>query len=359
MALTMRMTATKTKTQKANSPKKSPSTRSLTLAKKDKLKPVKPGDTSKIARGARALKAETPKADKAEKSVVKTLKALKVEVPLRNIKTPIAPKRAPKPAPKAVRARRNPSVLSSEIAEAMLGEMGMAGEDSALARQAARSQRERDLLARLAVSVGRYDEMPNLELAADIVFADDTDAVSALIAIIERHDDLHAPDAARVVCEVGTRAPDLLLAHTERLVEMIDVSQREMLPYTMLALSPVASRHADQLWASRDLFWQFLANLAQPADLAQGGAVKLLAALCAAGPDYARTLAGGLVDLLGKCMPKDVAFFAESVLPALGPAHSHRAKPVLDRRLKELTPAEVARLRRAQRAAQLGQPLAA
>ncbi|MDP2342169.1 MAG: hypothetical protein Q8O67_14525 [Deltaproteobacteria bacterium] len=354
------LTATKTKTQKATAPKKS-----ITLAKKDKKQPaktLKPGDTSKIARGARALKAGTPLA--AKKSADKTVKAVKVEVPLRNIKTPISPKRAPKPAPghkaeKTVRSRRNPSVLSSEIAEAMLGEMGMAGEDSALARQAARSQRERDLLARLAVSVGRYDEMPNLELAADIVFADDTDAVSALIAIIERHDDLHAPDAARVVCEVGTRAPDLLLAHTERLVEMIDVSQREMLPYTMLALSPVASRHADQLWASRDLFWQFLANLAQPADLAQGGAVKLLAALCAAGPDYARTLAGGLVDLLGKCMPKDVAFFAESVLPALGPAHSHRAKPVLDRRLKELTPAEVARLRRAQRAAQLGQPLAA
>ena len=81
--------------------------------------------------------------------------------------------------------------------------------------------------------------------------------------------------------------------------------------------------------------------------------------MCAASPDYARTLAGGLVDLLGKCMPKDVAFFAESVLPALGSAHSHRAKPVLDRRLKELTPAEVARLRRAQRAAQLGTPLAA
>jgi hypothetical protein len=49
-----------------------------------------------------------------------------------------------------------------------------------------------------------------------------------------------------------------------------------------------------------------------------------------------------------------VAFFAESVLPALGTAHIHRAKPVLDRRMKELIPAEVARLRRAMRAAQTG-----
>ena len=327
------------------------------LKPKPAAKALKANDTSKISRSARSLKSEKT-ADKSVKSVLKA--AVKVEVPLRNIKTPIAPKRAAKPAAKAaVRSRRAAPSVAAEIAEAMLGELGIAGEDSAMAREAARSQRERDLLARLAVSVGRSDEMPNLELAADLVFADDTDAVSALIAVIERHDDVHAPDAARVIAEVGTRAPDLLLGHADRLVEMIDASQKDMLPYTMLALSPVANRHAEALWASRDLFWQALADLTQPADLAQAGAVKLLASLCAAGPDYARTLAGGLVDLLGKCMPKDVAFFAESVLPALGAAHSHRAKPVLDRRLKELTPAEVARLRRAQRAAQLGQPLAA
>lgn len=337
-----------TKSKAKTAPKK-------TIAKALK-KPAKATDTAKISRSARSLKSEKT----ADKSVKTLLKAVKVEVPLRNIKTPISPKRPAKPAAKApVRSRRSSPSVASEIAEAMLGELGVTGEDSAMAREAARSQRERDLLARLAVSVGRSDEMPNLELAADMVFADDTDAVSALIAVIERHDDFHAPDAARVIAEVGTRAPDLLLAHADRLVEMIDVTQKDMLPFTMLALSPVANRHAEALWGSRDLFWQALADLTQPADLAQAGAVKLLASLCAAGPDYARTLAGGLVDLLGKCMPKDVAFFAESVLPALGAAHSHRAKPVLDRRLKELTPAEVARLRRAQRAAQLGQPLAA
>ncbi|MBM4280184.1 MAG: hypothetical protein FJ137_05310 [Deltaproteobacteria bacterium] len=370
MALTRTLTATKTKTKTATKPAK----KAVTLRDKKAVTPAK-GDkigATKIARAARPLHSET---------AGKT--AARVEVALRSVKAPVAPKRpsaaktariekparadkaaaraADKPAraEKPVRARRATAMVASEIAEAMLGELGVAGEDSALERQAARSQRERDLLARLAISVGRTDEMPNLELAADIVFADDADAVSVLIAVIERHDDVHAPDAARVVAEVGTRAPELLLGHAERLIEMIDATRREMLQFTMLALSPVASKHAEALWPSRDLFWHALADLTQPAELAQAGAVRLLAALCAAGPDYARTLAGGLVDLLGKCMPRDVAFFAESVLPALGAAHSHRAKPVLDRRLKELTPAEVARLRRAQRAAQLGPPLAA
>jgi hypothetical protein len=262
-------------------------------------------------------------------------------------------------AQKAVRVRRVPraDAVASEIAQAMLGEMQGHGEDSVLQRQALRSQRERDLLARLAVSVQRTDDMPNLELAAGLVVDDDYEAVGLLIAVLERHDLEHAPDAAKVLCEVGVRAPELLVRHVDRLLALCDETQKDVLPYTMYAISPVAHLHAETLWDMRDLFWSALADLTQPTDMAQAGSVRLLSALCAAGADYARTLAGGLVDLLGKCQPKDVAFFAESVLPALGTAHSHRAKPVLDRRMKELTPAEVARLRRAVRAAQTGQPL--
>lgn len=270
------------------------------------------------------------------------------------------PSASARKAGKPVRTRRvaRAELVASEIAQAMLGEMESFGsEDSALQRQAQRSQRERDLLARLAVSMQRSDEMPNLELAADLVINEDHEAIKLLIGVLERHDLEHAPDAARVLCEVGTREPDLLLQHVDKLLALCDESQREVLPYTMFAISPVAHRHAETLWEMRDLFWSALADLTQPTDMAQAGAVRLLSALCAAGADYARTLAGGLVDLLGKCMPKDVAFFAESVLPALGTAHSHRAKPVLDRRMKELTPAEVARLRRAVRAAQTGQPI--
>jgi hypothetical protein len=258
---------------------------------------------------------------------------------------------------KAVRpARRTQSVVASDIAAAMMGEF-MAGEDSALERQAAKSQRERDVLGRLSCATGRMDEVSNFELAADLVFAEDSDSVSILIGAIERHDHAHVADAARVLSEVGTRAPELLTAHVDRLVSLVDADHVDMLPFTMTALAPVGTQVADALWDSRDLLWQPLADLNQPCTFAQQGAVRLLAALCLAGPDCARTLAGGLVDLLGKCMPRDVAFFAEVVLPALGQAHSHRAKPVLERRLKELTPAEVARLRRAQRAAQLGHPM--
>ena len=312
--------------------------------------------TSKLKKSAKAaLSLPSSKMDVASIAIASAAKGL----PKVRVKAVVAPARKTAPAAKPLRARRSSQSehVASEIAQAMLGEMESFDEGSVLARQAARSQRERDLLGRLAVSMQRADDMPNLELAAEIVQTDDVEALRILVSVLERHDDQHASDASRVIFEVGTRAPQLLQLHAERLLAMCEDSQKEMLPFTMYALSPVAHLHAESLWDMRDLFWSALTDLTLPASLAQAGAVRLLSALCAAGPDYARTLAGGLVDLLGKCMPKDVAFFAESVLPALGTAHSHRAKPVLDRRMKELTPAEVARLRRAVRAAQTGQPI--
>ena len=322
---------------------------SRTMAAKKKTKTEAPPKGFK--KSAKASITLPPLDVPALRTTVKTVKTLTPKV---HVKPVVAPRKTVKAPMRRARVPRA-DLVASEIAQAMMGESF--GEDSVLQRQAQRSQRERDLLARLAVSMQRTDDMPNLELAADLVLNEDEQAVAVLIGVIERHDIEHAPDAARVLAEVGTRAPALLLKHAERLLSLCDETQKDVLPYTMFAFSPVAHRHAEALWDMRDLFWSALVDLTQPADMAQAGAVRLLSALCAAGPDYARTLAGGLVDLLGKCMPKDVAFFAESVLPALGAAHSHRAKPVLDRRMKELTPAEVARLRRAVRAAQTGQPL--
>lgn len=242
--------------------------------------------------------------------------------------------------------------VAPEMAAAMLDEMALGNEDAVLEREAAREARERDVLGRLAVAMNRHDDMPNQELAANIVFHLDQEAVGILVSAIERADDVHAPDAARVLCEVGNRDQELLHDVQERLVVLCQEGPEDMLPFAMYALSPLAERVGEQLWDLRDLLWSVLQDGAEQAEMARAAAVRLLSAICAAGPDYARTLAGGLVDLLGKCQPKDVALYAESVLPALGAAHSHRAKPVLDRRMKELTPAEVARLRRAVRLAQ-------
>ncbi len=322
---------------------------------------------SATARSARSSSLTSAQLEKVEKAAAQVAAAAKGKSPARASSGAVSAKAAPRTVrakPVVARAKKKKTTQSKrmqeitassvapEMAAAMLDEMGLGNEDAALEREAAREQRERDVLGHLAVAMNRHDDMPNQELAAHIVFNLDKEAISILVGAIERGDDVHASDAARVLCEVGNRDEDLLVSVQDRLVTLCHDGPSAMLPFAMYALSPIAERVAEQLWDLRELLWSVLSDGTEHAEMARAAAVRLLSALCASGPDYARTLAGGLVDLLGKCMPKDVALYAESVLPALGAAHSHRAKPVLDRRMKELTPAEVARLRRAVRVAQ-------
>jgi hypothetical protein len=323
--------------------------------------------TSKSARAASGIETSSKKttSKSTSKSAAKTTKATKttkkaasktsksVKAKSRTVKSVRGPGKKKRASRKQVEDIVHNSV-APEMAEAMLGEMDLGNEDAALEREAAREQREREVLGRLAVAMNRHDDMPNQELAAEIVFHLDGEAVDVLVRSIERGDDIHASDSSRVLCEVGSRDEELLHPVQERLLTMVREGHDEMLPFAMYALSPLCHRVAEHLWELRENLWNVLSDCEEESELGRAAAVRLLGALCASGPDYARTLAGGLVDLLGKCMPKDVALYAESVLPALGTAHSHRAKPVLDRRMKELTPAEVARLRRAVRLAQTG-----
>jgi hypothetical protein len=371
---TRKKSAKKKASKNGASSKKSASTRSTRAPTGSRKAGTKKSTTSSSARSVSGLSestnSKTSKASKATaaaksggaKKATRTVKQGRKTTAVRATTKRKVVKKAPVKKKKTARKRAEQkqvealvaSSVAPEMAEAMLDEMRLGNEDAALEREAAREQRERDLLSRLAVAMNRHDDMPNQELAANIVFHLDTEAVDLLVHCIERGDDVHAPDAARVLCEVGSRDVELLYGVEERLIHLCQSGQEDMLAFAMFALSPVAERVSVHLWDMRDVLWNVLADDNQHAEMARAAAVRLLSALCASGPDFARTLAGGLVDLLGKCMPKDVALYAESVLPALGTAHSHRAKPVLDRRMKELTPAEVARLRRAVRCAQTG-----
>lgn len=319
-------------TVKAKTVKKVKATRTVTKTKTSAAaKSAGADETNTTVRQSRgkAVTAATKKKAK-KKKTVKTASAKATRTKVTGGKVGPAKAKSTSAAPKApAKAKKAPAKRKSRL-----------------------QLKEQDILERLSVSMDRYDDIPNLELAASIVFHLDREAVEILIAVMERNDEVHGPDAARVLAEVASRDAELIEPYVERMVALVNYDNWEMLPFVMCSLAPMGDRVAEDLWDYRELLWAVLNEESDDTDFAQAAAVKLLSAMCAAGPDYARTLAGGLVDLLGKCMPCHVAMYAEAVLPALGSAHSHRAKPVLDRRIKELMPAEVARLRRAARGGQ-------
>ncbi len=331
--------------------------KNTTARKKTATKGAKTKTTKTAAKSASKAKSKTTTSRSKTNTASKTKAVVKGATTKKSTtkttaKKPAAKKTAAKkPSAKKPAAKKETTSITSSIAEAMFADAVM-NEDQALERQAERDRKMRDLCTRLAISQPQYDEMANLELAANVIFNYDHSAIDALIWIIESGDDVHGQDAAKVIAEVAGRDADLIEPELDRLVALMDADER-MLPFVLCAIAPMAHQVVGDMVYYTDMLWQYVNETETDIDMAQLASVKILSAMCGSGADQARVLAGGLVDLLAHCRSKDVAVFAEAILPALGDSHSHRAKPVLDRRIKELAPAEVARLRRAIRAAQL------
>lgn len=216
-----------------------------------------------------------------------------------------------------------------------------------------RAVKEQRILDMLAAVVDYSDQAARLDFAANVVFNCDAQSVEILVRMLEEDNLEYRFEVAQVLTEVGLRDASLLQSHAQDLLRMGMTRDRSLAPHALCALAPTArhldSEHWESLWSLREMCWNILTDGGNTFAWLRPASVRLLSAMCLHSAEYARSLAGGLVDLLGKCPAAEVATYAESILPALGNAHSHRAKPVLDRRMKDMSPAEIARLRRAMR----------
>ena len=69
-----------------------------------------------------------------------------------------------------------------------------------------------------------------------------------LVEVLARRDDVHGPDAGRVLAEVAARDPGLVEGHLAALIALIDEQHIDMLSPVMCALSPLAHLVVDELW---------------------------------------------------------------------------------------------------------------
>lgn len=101
------------------------------------------------------------------------------------------------------------------------------------------------ILARLAHSLGRRDEAPNIALAKEIAEAHDVGAVSELISLMTASKLAVSYDAIKVLYEAGAIAPALIIPHLHAFLQALRHKDNRMQWGAMTALS-VISRHAPE-----------------------------------------------------------------------------------------------------------------
>ncbi len=97
------------------------------------------------------------------------------------------------------------------------------------------------IINKLAVSLGRRDEVPNQELAQQILRSKDKRAIKELVENLANKDKNIQSDCVKVLYEIGERKPDLIADYGEEFLALLESKNNRLVWGAMIALDYIAS----------------------------------------------------------------------------------------------------------------------
>jgi hypothetical protein len=150
-------------------------------------------------------------------------------------------------------------------------------------------------------------------------------------------------DCLKVLYEIGYLAPELIADYVDDFLKLLKHKNNRMVWGAMIALATVADLKPREIWKSVD---DVIAVTARGTVITLVWGIKTLAKVAAADKRYKDKLWPILMGHLKTCLPRDVPTHAESMLCAVDARHKDEFLSVLEARRAEMTPSQLARLRK-------------
>lgn len=208
------------------------------------------------------------------------------------------------------------------------------------------------VLPKLACMQNRRDEVPNQELAKELVAKSDRKGIREIAENLVNKDKRIQNDCIKVLYEIGYLKPDLIGDYVSDFSKLLSSRNNRLVWGGMLALSTVATIRAEEIYANWDKIRRAMAS---GSVITIDNGVKVLARVAAAQPEYNRKIFPYLIEHLERCRPKEMAQHAESILCAVNSENQKRYIRVLTQRQSVLSPAQSARIKKILNRCQHGQ----
>ncbi len=100
----------------------------------------------------------------------------------------------------------------------------------------------------LASSLGRKDELPNIELANMILKKNDPESINELIELISSKNKAFQNDSIKVLYEVGEKKPELLISFFDDFIAFLDSKNNRLQWGAMTALHSIAKEYPNLIY---------------------------------------------------------------------------------------------------------------
>jgi hypothetical protein len=188
------------------------------------------------------------------------------------------------------------------------------------------------IIPKLATSLNRRDEVPNQELASEIVERNDAAAVSELVENLADKNKGIRNDCIKVLYEIGYVKPDLIADHVSKFLRLLDSKDNRLQWGAMTALGCIVRKRPAEIYSA-------LPAIIDAADkgsvITRDNCVNILISLSSI-DKYADKTFPLLLEQMMTCPTNQLPMYAESAIRAVKADKRNRFAKVLFSRLDEI-----------------------
>jgi hypothetical protein len=187
-------------------------------------------------------------------------------------------------------------------------------------------------LDKLATALNRRDEVPNQELAKDIVRTNDRRAVKELVENLANKDKNIQSDCIKVLYEIGEREPALIAPYCREFGKLLDSKNNRLVWGAMTALDSITAQEPGRVYG---LLAKVLGVAGSGSVITRDHAVGILVKLGTL-KQYADECMPLLVEQLLACPNNQFPMYAEMSLALVNDKNKAALQKVMTRRLDGL-----------------------
>lgn len=188
------------------------------------------------------------------------------------------------------------------------------------------------VISKLATALNRRDEVPNQELAKDIVRTKDRGGVRELVENLSNKDKNIPSDCIKVLYEIGAREPDLIAPYYREFARLLESKNNRLVWGAMIALDSITAKVPKQI---HSLLPKLLAVADSGSVITRDHVVGILVKLGAM-KQYANECVPLLIEQLMSCPNNQFPMYAEMALAVVTDKSRQAFEKVIIRRLEGL-----------------------
>jgi hypothetical protein len=199
------------------------------------------------------------------------------------------------------------------------------------------------ILNRLASLQNRRDEVPNQELARDLVTRKDKVGIHEVADNLWNKDKNIQADCIKVLYEIGYLEPKLIVEYAEDFVKLLKSKNNRLVWGAMIALAEVAKADAEVVFKNLDAIKKAKET---GSVITIDNAISALALTASANQKYNKVIFPYLLSHLSSCRPKEVPQHAERTFPAVNSGNKNEYIKLLEKRMEDISGGGLARVKK-------------